>query len=33
MSRVYAWVEKKVALPPLPWEEIDTEDYEQGQLF
>ena len=31
--KVYAQVEKEVDLPPLPWNEIDSEDYEQGQLF
>ena len=31
--KVYAQVEKEVALPPLPWNELDGEDYEQGQLF
>jgi uncharacterized protein YecE (DUF72 family) len=31
--RVYSYVEKKVELPPLPWNELADEDYEQGQLF
>ena len=30
---IYAQVEKEVDLPPLPWNEVDREDYEQGQLF
>ena len=31
--KLYALVEKEVDLPPLPWNEVDTENYEQGQLF
>jgi uncharacterized protein YecE (DUF72 family) len=31
--RIYSQVEKKVDLPPLPWNEIDSASYEQGQLF
>jgi len=31
--RVYSWVQEQVGLPPLPWEEVDSESYEQGQLF
>jgi uncharacterized protein YecE (DUF72 family) len=31
--RLYAQVEKEVDLPPLPWNEVDRENYEQGQLF
>jgi uncharacterized protein YecE (DUF72 family) len=31
--RLYSHVEKEVDLPPLPWEEVDSENYEQGQLF
>lgn len=31
--RIYAYVREKVDLPPLPWEEVDSENYEQGQLF
>jgi uncharacterized protein YecE (DUF72 family) len=31
--KVYAQVEKKVSLPPLPWSEVDSENYEQGQLL
>jgi len=31
--KIYAQVEKEVDLPPLPWNEVDREDYEQGQLF
>ena len=31
--RVYAQVEKEVDLPPLPWNELDRENYEQGQLL
>ena len=31
--KLYALVEKEVNLPPLPWNEVDTENYEQGQLF
>jgi uncharacterized protein YecE (DUF72 family) len=30
---LYAQVEKEVDLPPLPWNEVDRENYEQGQLF
>lgn len=31
--RIYARVREQVDLPPLPWEEVDSENYEQGQLF
>jgi uncharacterized protein YecE (DUF72 family) len=31
--RVYSQVREHVDLPPLPWEEVDSENYEQGQLF
>ncbi|MGZ9234765.1 MAG: DUF72 domain-containing protein [Anaerolineales bacterium] len=31
--RLYSKVEKEVKLPPLPWNELENEDYEQGQLF
>jgi uncharacterized protein YecE (DUF72 family) len=31
--RVYSQVEKQVDLPPLPWNQLADEDYEQGQLF
>jgi uncharacterized protein YecE (DUF72 family) len=31
--KVYAQVEKEVDLPPLPWNELDSENYEQGQLL
>jgi uncharacterized protein YecE (DUF72 family) len=31
--KLYAQVEKEVSLPPLPWNELDSENYEQGQLF
>jgi uncharacterized protein YecE (DUF72 family) len=31
--RIYTWVEKEIDLPPLPWEAVDSENYEQGQLF
>jgi uncharacterized protein YecE (DUF72 family) len=31
--KLYAQVEKKVELPPLPWNEVDSENYEQGKLF
>jgi len=31
--KLYAQVEKEVSLPPLPWNEVDRENYEQGQLF
>ncbi len=31
--RIYSWVEKRVPLSPLPWDEVDQENYEQGQLF
>jgi uncharacterized protein YecE (DUF72 family) len=31
--RIYSQVEKKVELPHLPWNEVDSENYEQGQLF
>jgi uncharacterized protein YecE (DUF72 family) len=31
--RVYSQVEKQVDLPPLPWNQLTDEDYEQRQLF
>ena len=31
--RMYGLVEKEVALPPLPWNELGDEEYEQGQLL
>jgi uncharacterized protein YecE (DUF72 family) len=31
--KLYAQVERNVDLPPLPWNEVDSENYEQGQLF
>ncbi len=31
--RMYALVSEQVDLPTLPWEEVDRENYEQGQLF
>jgi uncharacterized protein YecE (DUF72 family) len=31
--KIYSQVEKEVELPPLPWNEVDNENYEQGQLF
>jgi uncharacterized protein YecE (DUF72 family) len=31
--KIYAQVEKEVDIPPLPWNELADEDYEQGQLF
>jgi len=31
--KIYSQVEQQVSLPPLPWEEMDRENYEQGQLF
>ena len=31
--RIYSYVAKHIALPPLPWDEVDKENYEQGQLF
>jgi len=31
--KLYAQVEREVDLPPLPWNEVDNENYEQGQLF
>ena len=31
--KLYAQVEKEVDLPPLPWNEVDSENYEQGELF
>ncbi|HET9912061.1 MAG TPA: DUF72 domain-containing protein [Anaerolineales bacterium] len=31
--RIYAQVREAVALPPLPWDTVDAENYEQGQLF
>ena len=31
--KLYAQVQKEVGLPPLPWNEVDSENYEQGQLF
>jgi uncharacterized protein YecE (DUF72 family) len=30
---IYSQVQKGVELPPLPWNELADEDYEQGQLF
>jgi uncharacterized protein YecE (DUF72 family) len=31
--RTYSQVKEVLDLPPLPWEEVDSENYEQGQLF
>jgi uncharacterized protein YecE (DUF72 family) len=31
--KIYSWVGQQVTLPPLPWNELDGENYEQGQLF
>ena len=31
--KFYGQVEKEVNLPPLPWNEVDRENYEQGQLL
>jgi uncharacterized protein YecE (DUF72 family) len=31
--KIYGQVEKEVSIPPLPWNELADEDYEQGQLF
>lgn len=31
--KLYSQAEKEVDLPPLPWDELDRENYEQGQLF
>jgi uncharacterized protein YecE (DUF72 family) len=31
--KIYSQVEKEVEIPPLPWNEVDSENYEQGQLF
>jgi uncharacterized protein YecE (DUF72 family) len=31
--RIYLQVEKEVDLSPLPWNEVDSENYEQGQLL
>ena len=31
--RMYALVSEQVDLPALPWEDVDRENYEQGQLF
>ena len=31
--KIYAQVEKEVAIPQLPWNELADEDYEQGQLL
>ena len=31
--KIYSQVEKEVAIPPLPWQELADEDYAQGQLF
>lgn len=31
--KIYAHVEKEINLPPLPWNEVDSENYEQGQLL
>jgi uncharacterized protein YecE (DUF72 family) len=30
---IYAQMEKEVDIPPLPWNELADEDYEQGQLL
>ena len=31
--RIYSQVKEKIAFPPLPWNEVDNENYEQGQLL
>jgi uncharacterized protein YecE (DUF72 family) len=31
--KIHSQIEKKVDIPPLPWNELVDEDYEQGQLF
>jgi uncharacterized protein YecE (DUF72 family) len=31
--KIYAQVEIEVGIPPLPWNALVDEDYEQGQLF
>ncbi|RPI92348.1 MAG: DUF72 domain-containing protein [Chloroflexi bacterium] len=31
--RIYSWVAEHVTLPPLPWEAVNSDNYEQGQLF
>jgi uncharacterized protein YecE (DUF72 family) len=31
--KIYSWVGQQVTLPPLPWNELAGENYEQGQLF
>jgi len=31
--RLYAQVEKEIPLPVLPWNEVDSDNYAQGQLF
>lgn len=31
--RVSSMVREQVEIPPLPWDEVDNENYEQGQLF
>jgi uncharacterized protein YecE (DUF72 family) len=31
--KIYSQVEKEADIPPLPWNELADEDYEQGQLF
>jgi uncharacterized protein YecE (DUF72 family) len=31
--KIHSQIEKEVDIPPLPWNELVDEDYEQGQLF
>ncbi len=31
--KIYAYVAQQVTLPPLPWDEVEPNTYEQGQLF
>ncbi len=31
--KIHSWVGKQVDVPPLPWEAVDNEDYEQGRLL
>jgi uncharacterized protein YecE (DUF72 family) len=31
--KIYSRVEKEVNLPPLPWNGLEDENYEQGELF
>lgn len=31
--KIYAQIAREAKIPPLPWSEVDNENYEQGQLF